>query len=260
VRIAVTGSAGLLGRAVVDLARSQGHEVVGIDRAEGVDVTDFGALSFRVRGCDALVHLAAHIRPGDLPDHVVHNENVVGSYNALAAAVDAGITRVCLASSVNAIGGAYSRRPRYDYFPVDERHPSYAEDPYSLSKWIAEQQADAVARRHEGMTVASLRIHGIRTTRPRRTASPGGAFDVQARHLWGYSLLSSTAAACLLSLGASYTGHEVFYIVAPSTAFDTPSGVLAATFYPDVPVREGLVGTAGFFDCGKAHRLLGWTH
>jgi nucleoside-diphosphate-sugar epimerase len=257
-RIAVTGSEGTLGRAVVELARLWGHEVVGVDRASGVDVTDFGALRFAVDGCDALVHLAAHIHPYGRPAHVVHNDNVVGSYNALSAAVETGITRVCLASSINAIGGAYSRSPRYDYFPVDERHPTYAEDPYSLSKWTAEQQADAVSRRHEHMTIASLRIHGIRASRPRHPA--GTDFDVNARHLWGYSLLSATATACLQSLTAPYQGHEVFYVVAPHTAVDTASADLAARWYPDVPVERDLTGTEGFFDCTKAERLLGWHH
>lgn len=257
-RIAVTGSEGTLGRAVVALARTQGHDVVGIDRATGVDVTDYTALRSAVDGCDAIVHLAAHIHPRGLPAHVVHNENVVGNYNALAAAVETGVARVCLASSINAIGGAYSRSPRYDYFPVDERHPTYAEDPYSLSKWAGEQQADAIARRHEHLSIASLRIHGLRATRPRRT--PGPTFDVDARHLWGYSSLNATAAACLLSLNAPYRGHEVFYVVAPHTTADTPSAELAARWYPDVPVKRDLPGTEGFFDCTKAERLLNWHH
>ncbi len=60
--------------------------------------------------------------------------NVVGSYNALRAAAEHGITRICQASSVNAIGLSYSRTPRFDYFPIDEAHPNYSEDPYSLSQ------------------------------------------------------------------------------------------------------------------------------
>ena len=85
---------------------------------------------------------------------MVHNNNVVSSYNALRAAATAGVRRVCQASSVNAIGGRFSRwPPRYDYFPVDEQHPTYAEDPYSLSKWICEQQADAIAALESALPV-----------------------------------------------------------------------------------------------------------
>jgi hypothetical protein len=45
----------------------------------------------------------------------------------LSAAATLGIQRVCSASSINAIGGAFSRAPRYDYFPIDEQHPTYVE-------------------------------------------------------------------------------------------------------------------------------------
>jgi UDP-glucose 4-epimerase len=80
-----------------------------------------------LRGSDALVHLAAIISSVRDPDHEVHN-NVVGSYNALRAAAEVGISRVCQASSVNATGMSYSRQAHFDYFPLDEHHPTYNED------------------------------------------------------------------------------------------------------------------------------------
>jgi len=148
-KIAVTGGSGRVGRGVVELALAQGHQVVNIDRVSpaGVtdqpnlthiqaDITDYDALVNAFRGCDAVIHLAAIPAPGHLPDHVVHNNNVTGSYNALRAAVEVGVQRICQASSVNAIGLAYSRWPRFDYFPLDEQHPTYCEDPYALSIWI----------------------------------------------------------------------------------------------------------------------------
>ncbi len=116
-----------------------------------VDVTDYPPLLVAFEGCDAVVHLAAFPGPGQAAEWAVHNNNVVSSYNALHAAASLGIPRICQASSVNAIGGAYSRAPRFDYFPLDEAHPSYNEDPYSLSKWICEQQAASIARRHDGL-------------------------------------------------------------------------------------------------------------
>ena len=104
------------------------------------DTRDFGQFVASIRGCDALIHLAAIRGPFNHPDSVVYADNTLSSYNALSAASTLGIKRVCMASSINAIGGAFSRSPRYDYFPVDERHPTYAEDPYGLSKWVLEQQ------------------------------------------------------------------------------------------------------------------------
>src|SRR5207302_4146550 len=125
------------------------------------DLSDYEAFEKALHDCDALIHMAAIPSPGHHPDHVVHNNNVVSSYNALRAAAELGIQRVCQASSINAIGMAYSRRPHYDYFPLDERHPTYNEDPYSLSKWICELQAESMVRRYEDMTIASMRFHGV---------------------------------------------------------------------------------------------------
>jgi nucleoside-diphosphate-sugar epimerase len=273
-RIAITGGSGRVGRAVTGMALAEGHSVVSIDRAlpsdempsgvtvVQVDITDYAAFEQALQGCDALVHLAAFPSPAGQPDYVVHNNNVVGSYNALSIAARLGMRRVCQASSINAIGGLYSRWPRYDYFPLDERHPTYSEDPYSLSKWICEQQADAFARRYEDMTIASLRFHGVvpnRAAMQRFGQGTDGA-ERQAKHLWGYTGFGAVARACLLSLTADFAGHDVFYIVAPDTSVDVPSLDLKQRFFPDVPVRGDLSGNRSFYNSEKAERLLGWKH
>jgi len=270
-RIAITGGNGRIGKAVVELALTQGHTVVNIDRVMGdteltgvtnfqIDITDYDAFKKVMDGCDALIHLAAIPGPGYHPDHVVHNNNVVSSYNALRAAAELGINRVCQASSINAIGGAYSRMPHYDYFPLDEEHPTYNEDPYSLSKWICEIQADSIVRRFENMKIASLRIHGVTSARAKSARWQGAPNDIVVRHLWGYVRRDSTARACLLGVTANFTGHEAFYIVAPDTIMDKASLELKDEYYPDVSVQGDLSENTGFFNCQKAERLLGWKH
>jgi len=267
-KLAVTGGHGDMGRVLIPYLVAQGHAVVSIDRAmpatftAGVepfvaDVRDFGEVVAALRGCDGVVHLAAHRSPLTNPDPVVYVDNTAGSYNVLSAAATLGIRRVCLASSINAIGGAFSRAPRYDYFPLDEQHPTYAEDPYSLSKWVLEQQADAFARRYEWLAIASLRFHGL-VPEPRRAEQ--WPAPVMVRHLWAYTLLPEAARACLLSLTAEFSGHEVFYIVAPQTAAARPSLELAREHYPHTAIRGELAGHTGFFDCRKAERILGWKH
>ena len=269
-RIAITGANGVLGRAVTELALAQRHTVIAIDRTaatdpialDGVqrhtaDATDYHQLESAVAGAEALVHLAAYITPDAEEGHVVHNNNVVSSYNALSVAEASGIRRVCMASSVNAIGGYYSREPRYDYFPVDEHHPSYAEDPYSLSKWLAEQQAAAFARRYEDMVIASLRLHTLRDraymARHNATRPDGGR-----KELWGYTPVESAARACMAVLTADFSGFEAFYVVAANTSSDLPSIDLRNRYYPRVPVVGDLSGHRSFFNTGKAERLLHW--
>jgi nucleoside-diphosphate-sugar epimerase len=273
-KIAVTGGIGSVGKAVVDMALAQGHGVVCIDRAIPsndarksdlayiqADITDYTAIESAVRGCDALVHLAAIPAPGRLPDHEVHNNNVVGSYNALRAAIEVGIHHVCQASSVNAIGLAYSRWPHFDYFPLDEEHPTYNEDPYSLSKWICEEQGKSFARRYEEMTISSMRFHWVIPERAIAVRAKGySQTEAAAKNLWAYTLHDSAARACLLSLSADFKGHEVFYIAAPDTVSEISSLELKQKYFPDVPLRGDLSGHKGFFDCSKAERLLGWKH
>jgi nucleoside-diphosphate-sugar epimerase len=271
--IAITGATGGIGRAVVALALNEGHSVTSIDRnppQEPVagttfveaDVADYEALERALRGAEALIHLAAIPAPGHHPDHVVHNNNVVGSYNALRAAAEVGIRRICQASSVNAIGHSYSRDPRYDYFPIDEAHPTYNEDPYSLSKWICEQQADSFCRRYESMQIASLRFHWV-TADPRLPAQFYKSEEIEARrarHLWAWTSLESAARACLLGVTADFSGHEPLFIIAPRTAIETPSGDLARRYYPEVPLQGDLSGNAAFFSSARAEQVLGWKH
>jgi UDP-glucose 4-epimerase len=270
-KIAVTGAEGKLGSLVVAHALTQGHEIVAVDRTTSeltvrtptlrpyyFDLSDYGSLVSALRGCEALIHLAAYLTPWAAPEPTVHNVNVIASYNALAAAEANGIARVCLASSVNAIGGFYSSSPRYDYFPVDEQHPCYAEDAYSLSKWFAEQQAQAFVRRQPDMSVVALRLHAIvdedqLRTRMRRSADPP---QRRSKDLWGYTPDTMAAHAALNAVTRDISGMEVVYVVADDTLATTDSARLAATFYPDVPLREPLSERRSFFDTSKYHKLL----
>ena len=124
-RIALTGASGRIGRRIADMALRQGHELVCVDQApapaelqhDGVtfiqsDMAHYEVLVDAFVGCEALIHMAAIPSPGRHPDHVIHNNNVVGSYNAMRAAAEHGIMRICQASSVNAIGHAFSRKAR----------------------------------------------------------------------------------------------------------------------------------------------------
>src|SRR4030095_3649674 len=270
-RIAVTGGNGDMGRSLIPYLLEQNHTVVSIDRAlptdrmRGVDfliadTRDFGQFVASICGCDALIHLAAIRAPGNHPDSVVYADNTVSSYNALSAASMLGIKRVSLASSINAIGGAFSRSPQYDYFPVDEQHATYAEDPYSLSKWVLEQQANAFARRFEWMTISSLRLHWLLDSRKRALQSTAVMGPVAIRHLWAYTLISEASRAFLLSLTADFSGHEVFYVAAPYTASTKPSLELAQEYYPHTEIRGDFSNQMGFFNCAKAGHLLGWKH
>jgi UDP-glucose 4-epimerase len=270
-KIAITGGRGGIGRAITEMALAQGQSIVSIDRTpiqqeqENVkhvvaDMTDYAALEEAMRGSDALIHLGAFPSPDMAEDYIIHNNNVVGSYNALSAARRLGMTHVCQASSINAIGAAYSRKPRFDYFPLDEQHPTYNEDPYSLSKWICEMQGDMFARRYEDMTISSMRFHWVVPDRAYAARHERELSHEFSRNLWAYTRFDAAADACLRALTADFKGHEVFFIVAPDTILSVPSTEVRNKLFPDTPLKKELHGNDSFFDSTKAERLLGWKH
>ena len=69
-RLLITGSSGLVGRALRRLLHRQGHEVVGLDVAVPPGHPDYGdsrsaaAIAARAAGCRGIVHLAAIARVG----------------------------------------------------------------------------------------------------------------------------------------------------------------------------------------------------
>ena len=282
--IAVTGGNGRLGRVLIERLLKSGHRVRSLDRAapqagalattpalpeaaDGAlrpveaDINNLEALTEAIRGCDAVIHLAAFPGPHGQAPGVVYANNTLTNYNVLYAASSLGIERVSLASSINAIGGIASRRGRFDYFPVDELHPTYSEDDYSLSKWVGEIQADSFARRFPAMTISSLRFHALVDSYLKdHSHTLEKAEEGVARGLWGWTLISEGARACELAITADYKGHEVFFIVAPTTHSSIPTLELAAYAYPEVPIRGDLSGHKSFYDSSKAARLIGWTH
>ena len=268
-RVAVTGSSGKLGRAFISTALTRGYDIIGLDRRPSelaanherlqlhhFDLADFSSTMAALKGAEALVHLATHGPPGTDSDERLHNSNVTASYNVLRAATELGINRICMASSVNAIGMLYSRRPHFDYFPIDEKHSSYAEDPYSLSKWIAETQAQSFARRFPKMSIASLRFHWLVADRSVARRAYESNIKTAVGQLWGYTPLGMAVDACLGSLTAAFPGHEVLNVVAPDSAVEVASFTLASSYYPSVPIVGDLSGRRSFFDTSKASQLL----
>ncbi|RFA23217.1 NAD-dependent epimerase/dehydratase family protein [Subtercola boreus] len=271
-RIAVTGGTGTVGEVTVRALARAGHEVLVLDTSPpkqdlspGIsfvraDATDYGELLAACDGADSIVHLAGISKPAGTPPQLVHNTNVVASYNALTVAAELGISRLLMASSVNAIGLTWSRDPAFDFFPIDEGHATRNEDPYSLSKWVGEIQADSIVRLHPELSVASLRLHMFMASHQEAAGWCFGEYADDARRgLWGYTTHQMWVDAVLAALTVDFVGHERFFIVADRNVLRLPTRELAFEHFPHVPVRNSLTGDEGFFDCGNARELLGWS-
>jgi nucleoside-diphosphate-sugar epimerase len=102
-----------------------------------------------------------------------------------------------------------------------------------------------------------VRGHTVRSLdRPGRDAPAG----VRERRTLDLRDAAAAARAVELALGATFPGHEVFFIVAPRTFYRAPSLDLARKHYPGVPIVRDMPDNTGFYDCRKAKRILGWQH
>lgn len=153
-RIAVIGGSGLIGRSliprfatvpgvslrVIDLHPPTGLEVDFIRQ----DIRD-GDWSAHLDGCDALIHLAAHVNPPRPRERTwfrsLHEE---GASQCIAAARAAGVRKLVLCSSAV----VYGARPSSP-FPFTEAHPARPNPdfPYAVDK--AKQEEIFLAQAHD---------------------------------------------------------------------------------------------------------------
>src|SRR5262249_12733411 len=128
----VTGATGFVGAAVARaLLRERWHVRVlarkasdrrnirdlPLEVAEG-DLADRGSLERAVAGCQALFHVAADYRLGAPDPRPLYQTNVEGTRNILAAARQAGVTRVVYTSSVATVGIPADGTPGNEDTPV----------------------------------------------------------------------------------------------------------------------------------------------
>jgi nucleoside-diphosphate-sugar epimerase len=167
-RVLMTGGTGDVGKAAVQLLAQRGFSVRVVGRSKNVaipnaeyaacDIADYSRLREMVRGFDAVVHLAAVRNPFDAPSEQVFLANAQGTFNVYKACEEEGIQRVVQASSINALGTYYGKRPaQIRYLPVDEQHPCDSTDVYSFSKHVIEDIGDYYWRR-SGISGAALRL------------------------------------------------------------------------------------------------------
>jgi UDP-glucose 4-epimerase len=275
-RILVTGGRGKVGRATVDALLAAGHEVTATDLGAPVferadpgaaayvqaDLTDAGAAFALVRGHDAVIHTAAIPEPTANPPHVVFQNNVMATFNAIEAAVRWGVGRFVNVSSETAPGWFFAeRRFLPDYLPVDEEHPLRPQDAYALSKVLGEQLMDAAVRRSDVRCI-TIRPSWVQWEgNIERNIGPivRGSGDEPSVGFWSYVDLYDLAQAMRLAAESDLAGHEAFYIAQPDNSAGLPLADLLQRHHGDaIPLRELPRPDASSTTCAKAERMLGW--
>lgn len=269
-KVIVTGGSGRLGRWLVPELVRQGHEVTVCDlmppkevvRFLRIDMLNLGELDWAYEGADTVVHLAAipnifH----DSPERVFLF-NTQGMYNVLEAAVRNKVKRVIVTSSDSAIGFGFAERPfSPDYLPIDENHPRYPQDPYSLSKAFSEDLCAAFTRR-SGIQTVCLRPCWIWF--PDEDLGYREAVDHPERRLkglWVYVDVRDVVQAVSLAITASeLPPHSVCYVSAPDVLAREETLALIDRFHPNIPRvdRSRLTGFKSVIDGSRAQKLLGY--
>jgi dihydroflavonol-4-reductase len=145
----VTGGSGFVGRAVVlellaagrevrVLARNPDHPALANLPVEAVrgDLLDPASLAAALRGCDRLFHVAADYRLWVPDPEEMYTVNVQGTKDLLAAAAEAGVSRVVYTSTVGALGNPGDGAPGTEETPVTLADMV---GHYKRSKFLAEQ-------------------------------------------------------------------------------------------------------------------------
>ncbi len=272
-KIVVTGGSGKAGRAAIRDLLEHGHDVLNVDLVPPrssdspapflpADLTDLGqtieALSGgeRMRGVEAVVHLAAIPSPVHATPDVVFRTNITSTHTVFSAAVRLGLKRVVWASSETTLGLPFDRPP--DYAPIDERHELRPESSYALSKVLGEEMARQFSR-WSGIPFVGLRFSNI-MERADYEQFPSFWDDPHLRkwNLWGYVDESHVAQSVRAALEADVQCADAFIITAADTVMQRPSRELMAEVFPGVPVADRVTGHDTLLAIDKARRVLGY--
>ncbi|ASP23357.1 uronate dehydrogenase (plasmid) [Antarctobacter heliothermus] len=242
--VLVTGAGGLLGQHVV-------RELDGRCAVEGFDLkageakidwhvgnlTDAESVAKAVKGKDAIVQIAAIPNIWSGTGELTMQVNVVGLYNLLSAAEEAGVKRVVICSSDSVVGytvGEGAMLPP-QYLPVDLDHPLNATDPYGLSKVMGEEMGRSFALRGKleiivmrPVFVAYPEMHDeirVRSESPATYKGPmaGGPSSAGGGPCWHHIDPRDAARAFRMGLEMTYRGFDQFFLSANVTLSPEPT-------------------------------------
>jgi len=175
VNVLLTGSYGRVGTAVIDhLADGEGYDFTYLDREDHpahdtvlADIADYDAIRPAFDGMDAVIHLAGYPATDGTWGEILEN-NLVGTYNAIEAASDAGVETFVFASSNHTVGMFEVENAPAIYEPgfdltVDHHAPVRPDSYYGTSKAFGEDLGRFyVENREFPRTFYALRLCSVR--------------------------------------------------------------------------------------------------
>jgi len=272
--ILITGGSGTLGKALAPLLIADGWTVRRADLQHGeVDVGEFMETDLRraddarraVAGMDAIIHAAAWhgVHLADHPARDFWELNVDGTYNVLEAALEAGVDRIVLSSTMGVYGSSSHPDDDEPAVRVHEALPLRPGDIYGQSKVMSER-----------LTAFYARVHGLRAIALRYgmfVPEPFGHYGI--RMLYGGvdvrdAASANIAALTRLAAPRDFAAYNVFSSL-PFADADleelrtNPMGVVGR-HWPDAPGLLARIGEKPWgpintlYDSKRAAHALEW--
>lgn len=239
-KIAITGTAGRIGRAI-HFNLCQDHEVVGIDQAPSSvttrigDINDYEFLVTALTGVDAVIHTAALHAPhvNIINDAAFVRTNVQGTQNMVRAAKAHGIKQFVF-TSTTALYGHASRNPDATVW-INEATKPLPKSIYHQTKLEAEMFLEAEAS-------GDFRVTSLRMSR----CFPEPAPMMAAYRLYRGVDARDVAEGHRLALESAGASYRTFILSGP-TPFD-PTDCETLKSDPESVLREKCPSICELFD------------
>lgn len=187
----VTGGAGFIGSHLTDRLLAEGHEVRVVDNYStgrpsnlshhkdnskltlyNLDIRDRQAIKECFKDVDYVFHLAAlaDIVPSIQQPWEYYSSNVLGTFNVVECAKEAGVKKLVYSASSSCYGIP-------DHFPTDEIAEIRPQYPYALTKRLGEETVLHWGQVYK-LPVVTLRLFNVYGTRSRTSGTYGAVFGV----------------------------------------------------------------------------------
>lgn len=286
-RIVVTGAAGHLGSHIIPLLLADGYDVIGVDMVAPKTSDSAGDYEFIqlhlserkklpsvFRGSDLIVHTASLHPWKEYTDEQYLDANVKSTWQLYDAAVEAGVRKIVMTSSIAAVG--YHHVP-VESWPVTEEMEFSLGDLYSYTKHAQESAARLFAY------TKSVRTFALRPPAfmPQSALDTGFALtgnfavvdDIAGAHLAAAKTMLNGTGADGVGLDVSEPSLFTAFFIVNKVPYriediallgpDRNAAPLLRKYWPDeYPwlVEHGYEagGMPVLYDISKAERMLGW--
>lgn len=251
----VTGGCGFIGSHIVDRLLAEGHNVRVIDncttgrlsnlehqqensrlKVYKQDIRDKENIAPIFKDVDYVFHMAAlaDIVPSIQKPWEYYSSNVLGTYNVVECAREAGIKKLVYAASSSCYGIP-------DEYPTKENAEIRPQYPYALTKRLGEETVLHWGQVY-GLPVITLRLFNVYGTRSRTSGTYGAVF--------GVFLAQKLAGKPFTVVGSGEQTRDFTYVTDVADAFyqASQSNIVNETFN---------VGSGGTYSVNRLCELLG---